>query len=36
LRDDVSSILFAGASPQKRLARPPGADIGGVGVFLRF
>jgi len=32
-RDDVAGISFADALPQKRRARPPGADIGGVGAF---
>jgi hypothetical protein len=31
--DDVAGIWFADAVPQKRQARPPGADIGGVGAF---
>jgi hypothetical protein len=33
LRNNVTDIPFADASPQKRLARPPGAGIGGVGAF---
>jgi hypothetical protein len=33
LRNDAAGIQFADASPQKRLARPPGADRGGVGAF---
>jgi len=33
LRNDATGISFADASPQKRLARPPGADIGGDGAF---
>jgi len=32
-RDDVAGIWFADALPQKYRARPPGADIGGVGAF---
>jgi len=34
-RDDVAGIPLADVLPQKRRERPPGADIGGVGVFLR-
>ena len=33
MRDDVAGIPLADAVPQKRRARPPGADIGGVGAF---
>jgi hypothetical protein len=36
LRNDVAGISFADASPQKRHARPSGADIGGVRIFLRL
>ena len=32
-RDDVAGNSFADALPQKRSARPPGADVGGVGAF---
>ena len=32
MRDDVAGIPLADAVPQKRHARPPGADIGGVTV----
>ena len=31
MRNDVAGIPFADALPQKRRARPPGADIGGDG-----
>jgi len=34
LRNDAAGISFADASPHKRLARPPGADTGGVGAFF--
>ena len=34
-RDDVAGIRLADALPQKCRARPPGADIGSVCVFLR-
>jgi len=33
LRDHVAGIPFADAVPQKRRARPHGADIGGVSVL---
>jgi hypothetical protein len=33
LRDDVAGIPLTDAVPRKRRARPPGADIGGVGAF---
>jgi len=33
LRDDVAGMRFADASLQKRRARAPGADIGGVGAL---
>ena len=33
MRDGVAGIPFADAVPQKRRARPPGADIGCVGAF---
>jgi len=32
-RDDVVGIPFADSVPQKRRAKPPGADIGDVGAF---
>jgi len=32
-RDDVAGIPFADAVPQKRRAKPPGADTGGVSVL---
>ena len=31
MRNDVTDISCTDASPQKRLARPPGADKGRVG-----
>ena len=33
MRNDVVGIRFADALPQKRRARAPGADIGGVGAL---
>ena len=33
MRNDAAGISVSDASPQKRLARPPGADKGGVGAF---
>ena len=33
MRNIVTDISCAGASPQKHLARPPGADKGRVGAF---
>jgi len=36
LRDDVAGIWFVDASPKKRRARPPGADIGGVAKVTCF
>ena len=33
MRDNVTDIACTNASPHKRLARPPGADKGGVGAF---
>jgi hypothetical protein len=36
LRNDVAGISCADTSLQKHLARPPGAGIGGVSVFLRL
>ena len=35
-RDDGTGIPFADVSPQKRRARAPGADIGGVGAFAVY
>jgi len=32
-RSDVASIPLTSAVPQKRRARPPGADTGGVSVL---
>jgi len=31
--DDVAGIQFADAVPQKRRARPPDADTGGVSLL---
>ena len=33
MRNNITDISCKEASPQKRLARPPGADKGRVGAF---
>jgi len=36
LRNDVAGIYFSDAMPQRRRARPPDADIGGVAKVTCF